>query len=675
VNDKRTQRVRLLVLVASGSGVAIFTGTLLSTGDTGIRIATILVLPVTLISVYISAIGWVRGRTADDSELHAASSEILYDLGQAIVDAEQRVLATGMNAPIEIAYAEWPSNGMLRTVGRISNIYDYFLLQPAGRMVILGDGGSGKTVLALEFALQMIRTQREAPTNDTGVIPLRLSLPAFISWDSERSRDAAYLAKRIEDWIIAEVQAATNQPRFIARALVRSRLVLPILDGLDEMDRDDATPENAMAVLRGLNYPTISGLIPAVVICRTKRFEELDSSLDHREVLANSTTIQMLPLDRSGVAAYLETQADRLSRPDKWREITDILRDAPISPIAESVASPLDLYLLMSSPERLIAELVSLNRQQLRRVLLDSLIPASLSRGIPHLSYTSEAVACWLRTLARGLASQAMRGESETDIDVATVWKLGGTRLPRAASAAATLLIGFCILLAPFGWARYSRHQWLPLIGKQWFIDSSGVTLALVAAFRASLPHHKVVRMDITALTRESGRRRIRHYVGVFFVVGFISGSFFLVLFGWAFAISFCLAVAIALGALYGLVRAPALIASPRRFIRDAMLADFFILSEVAIIYGLTNGLANGLVHRTYGGLIFGLAYGWLLSMAVRATSPWLRYLLVVLTLSRQGKLPLRLGEFLEWGIQVGLLRQSATRVQFRHSVLRDYFS
>ena len=674
VNDKRTQRVRFLILVASAAIVAVLTGALLSTGDKGVRVATVLALPVMLIAVYLSAVGWVRGRSPDESELRAASSEILHDLGEATVDAQQRVLAPGMDVPIEISYARWPTRRSKRAVGKISTIYDFYSKQPAHRIVILGEGGSGKTVLTLDLTLQMMRAQHEASPNDSGTIPLRLSLSSFLGWDQlEANREPDYIAKKIETWIISEFQTATNQPKYIARALIRSGLVLPILDGLDEMDRDDTTPENAMALLRGLNYPTVTGLRSVIIVCRTKRFEQLVDHSGNHEVVADAAVIQMLPIDVARIVPYLQVQARRLRLPGRWRQITTILRDSPQSPLAQSVTSPLDLYLLMNALDRPVAELVSFDQEDLRRALLGNLVPACVARGVPHDAYTSAAVSRWLKTLARGLANQAVRGESETDIDITRIWTFGGMRLPRAASAFATLLIGFAILMVPYGWARYNRHHWLPLNNKQWFIDSLGLAVVLIATFRASMPQHKVLRMDFSALGRESGRRRIRHYVGVFFIVGFVFGCFFFELFGWAFAVSFCFAVAIAFGALYGLVRAPAIIASPRKFIRDSMLADLFFMSEVAVIYGFTNGFANGLAHHAYGGLIFGLAYGWLLSMAIRATSPWLRYFLVILGLSRRKKLPGRLAEFLEWGTQTGLLRQSGTRIQFRHSVIREF--
>jgi hypothetical protein len=663
------------VLVVSAVALSAFTGILLTTGDAGVRVAAILVLPVSLVAFYIAGAGWVRGRTPQDSELIAAVNEITYELGQSLVDLRQRTLPRGIVEPYESEFAGWPSHGDSGVLGTLSSVYDYFNALEAERLIILGDGGAGKTSLGLDLALQIVRGGHENETTLTKFsIPFRVNLSSFVPLENHASSDSTELSRRLRAWIISEFRAATNQPAFIVKALVRRQILLPILDGLDEMDRDDSPPVNALALLRALNHPTEFGYPSTVLICRTERYRVIAENSGIIEPLRAATTIQMLPLEMTNVLNYIARQTALRPDAQEWGFVVDRLRHSLDGPLARAITRPLDLYLLLSAPVGSLATLPD-EPDGIRLSLIDSLLPSLTTRDVPATSYTATAVSRWLATLASGLRRQEELGGSATDLDIPELWKLGGSRLPRLASAVTFLLVGLALIMAPFGWARYSRHAWLPLNGRQWFIDTTGVALILIATVRSLVSRDRLVRMDFGAIARQSGRRIVARYMQAFFVIGVVFGVFFFILFGIAFAISFCLALSIALGLLFGLMRAPALVAAPRKFVRDCMFAEFFILFECSLIYGLTNGLANGLSRNAYGGLVFGLAYGWLFSMAVRADTPWVRYVLVNVALASRGRLPARLAPFLEWAADdAGLLRQSGTRIQFRHLVLRDYF-
>jgi hypothetical protein len=55
--------------------------------------------------------------------------------------------------------------------------------------------------------------------------------------------------------------------------------------------------------------------------------------------------------------------------------------------------------------------------------------------------------------------------------------------------------------------------------------------------------------------------------------------------------------------------------------------------------------------------------------------SPWLRYILALRTLSRDGRLPNRLGRFLDWAYSAGMIRMSGAAIQFRHLELQNYLA
>ena len=84
----------------------------------------------------------------------------------------------------------------------------------------------------------------------------------------------------------------------IAQSLVDEGWILPILDGLDEMDPDHSAPLRAIAVARALNHPAQIGLRPVVLACREARYRQLASERSEPgllNVLQDVTTVQLEP--------------------------------------------------------------------------------------------------------------------------------------------------------------------------------------------------------------------------------------------------------------------------------------------------------------------------------------------------------------------------------------------
>ena len=116
-----------------------------------------------------------------------------------------------------------------------------FFAVPAQRLVVLGRRGAGKTALLVDLVLQ--RQNREADRTDRSrsdqVVPVLFSLS---SWDPQRTQ---------RDWLVdhletehPELQAAEygdiDAPSQ-ARPLVERNLVLPVLDGFDEISQPHQT--------------------------------------------------------------------------------------------------------------------------------------------------------------------------------------------------------------------------------------------------------------------------------------------------------------------------------------------------------------------------------------------------------------------------------------------------
>lgn len=93
-------------------------------------------------------------------------------------------------------------------------------LRPEGQAS--GDAGTGKTVLALALLLGLAKDRTAQDP-----VPVRLSA-------------ASWPGNQIRDWIHTHLTDTYRFPAREASSIVAANLVLPVIDGLDEMDSDPA---------------------------------------------------------------------------------------------------------------------------------------------------------------------------------------------------------------------------------------------------------------------------------------------------------------------------------------------------------------------------------------------------------------------------------------------------
>jgi hypothetical protein len=132
--------------------------------------------------------------------------------------------------------------------GDISEVVSDFRRLPRPQMMVLGEPGAGKTVLAILLTLGLLD---QAGADEP--VPLLLSLS---SWRPRLEHLDAWMARRMaEDYPFLS--------RSTALALVTSQRVLPVLDGLDEL------PAELHAVALDELDRATGGGAPLVVTCRS----------------------------------------------------------------------------------------------------------------------------------------------------------------------------------------------------------------------------------------------------------------------------------------------------------------------------------------------------------------------------------------------------------------------
>ena len=157
-------------------------------------------------------------------------------------------------------------------------------------LLILGEPGTGKSTLLLKLAQQLV----ERAVSDAAH-PLPVILP-LSSWAIKRSS--------LQDWMTDKIAEIYDIPRQVSEQWVREDTILPLLDGLDEMD-EAARPTRIVEINRYYQrHP-----VPLVVCSRTTEYE--DAARPRRLALQSAVVVQ--PLTSLQVEKYLQQAGEPLA--------------------------------------------------------------------------------------------------------------------------------------------------------------------------------------------------------------------------------------------------------------------------------------------------------------------------------------------------------------------------
>lgn len=207
---------------------------------------------------------------------------------------------------------------------------------PTRRLVVLGEPGAGKTMLLIRLLLDLV--EHRSPG---GAVPVLFSLA---SWDPDRHDLYPWMADELaqeHSALRARAPASLSQSSTStqAYALLEQRLILPILDGLDEL------PQAVRArALQAINEALPAGQ-PLVLSCRTAEYRSALTTPSGTSVLLNGAAgIRLLPLEPEKAAAYLTRDAGAAAR---WRAVSVSLGSN--TPVSEALSTPLSLFLARTS--------------------------------------------------------------------------------------------------------------------------------------------------------------------------------------------------------------------------------------------------------------------------------------------------------------------------------------
>ncbi len=327
--------------------------------------------------------GRLRSQWADEAKVRGLNDP--YPLAVTWTAADPRLagdldalktLATRGAGWSKEAHKNWAKGPEDLAGGGDKKLADVLAAVPTGRLVVLGEPGSGKTMLMVGLVLDLLRTSRRRKGEP---IPV---LAPLASWNPDRQDLHTWLGATLmtayPDLAAAPPPGSAGNSRF--EALVEAGLILPVLDGLDEV------PESVRPVaITRINRELKPGE-QLVITCRTGEYQAALSPRDGQGAALRAAAVQLSALQYDEVVRYLRMDAGPVAE-GRWDFLGSLGTE---SPARQALATPLmaglaraiynprpgELAGPLPNPEELCEPNMT-DRTAVESRLLDAFIPAA----------------------------------------------------------------------------------------------------------------------------------------------------------------------------------------------------------------------------------------------------------------------------------------------------------
>src|SRR5215471_3943286 len=252
---------------------------------------------------------------------------------------------------------------------RITEIYD----EAGGELLILGEPGAGKTTLLLELCCELLSRAEQEPAHP---IPVIFNLASWVL----RKRQSLAL------WLLEELETKYYVPRSIGSDWISTNQILPLLDGLDEVDAS-----SRLACIQAINaYHQTHSLVPLVVCCRLNDYRSQANRLE----LSRAVTIA--PLTTGQITASLAQIGEPFASLRSAFDHDPVLQELATTPLMLTILilayqdSPLEEIKGGGSAERRTTQIFATYTQQMLR------------RRKAETRYAPEQTLFWLEQMQPG---------------------------------------------------------------------------------------------------------------------------------------------------------------------------------------------------------------------------------------------------------------------------------
>ncbi len=507
----------------------------------------------------------------------------------------------------------------------IEQIYE----EAAHELLILGEPGAGKSMLLYQLAHILVE---RAEKDVTLALPVILPLS---SWAARRPD--------LEMWIAEQLSSPLyDVPHQVSREWIRNEQILPLLDGLDEMETSAR-----LVCIRAINTYHRHHQHPLVVCCQSTKYFDVAN----QDRLSLQRAIVVEPLSDQQVNEVL-IQADKP---------LDILRlelrkNAELSDLAKS---PLWLNILLLTYQGVSVRTLPKRRKALQQQIFTTYVAHAVERKGNFKSYSFHQTIAGLSWLAKGMRAhnQSTFYLEELQSDWLTQrfqhsyqWSV------RLINALIGLLIGSLSNLVVGG----------PLNG---LIGGFIWMLLFLLLFGRDM---RIKPMETFSWSQKGAQ--------LGYICGLISGLIMKLILGFvlhavSFTIFLLITPAFMLAGMLSLgLRGKQLPKrdqlTPNEGIRRSAKVGLLSALPVALIFGLLSGLIIGVVN----GLVLGL-FSIIFIGIHRGFQATMRHFILRFWLWHTHVFPWKAVSFLEVATSCILLRRVGGGYSFTHRLLLDYFA
>ena len=239
-------------------------------------------------------------------------------------------------------------------------------------LLILGAPGSGKTTVLLTLARDLLRL---AEQNEGGPVPVIFNLS---TWSNNQPLAA---------WLVGELESKYQVHHTLGQQLVKANLILPLLDGLDEVVTSERT-----ACIETINRYRLESASSSLVVC-SRSADYLAQGA--RMQLNKAVMIQ--PLSPLQANDYLAQAGDSLNTLRVTLQSETALRELTRTPLLLRMLALTYYNAPVSDSLR-----NSSSGEQIQQVL-ERYVDRMLERGSDKMGYSPQVTRHWLAWLARQL--------------------------------------------------------------------------------------------------------------------------------------------------------------------------------------------------------------------------------------------------------------------------------